>query len=224
METGAVTVGIVGGTGDLGAGLARRLTRAGFRVVIGSRHESQAQAAADTIKGTGLEAGWSTLQVSGASNLDAATAADIVFVTVPFSAHGVTLEGIIDVVQEKVVVDVTVPLVPPKVARVQMPEGGSAGQIAQSILGDNVRVVSAMQNVAAAHLNSEEPIDCDVLVTGNNRDARQWVIDILAAIDMRGFHAGMINNAAAAEALTSVLIHINKQYKTHAGIRLTGIN
>jgi predicted dinucleotide-binding enzyme len=87
-----------------------------------------------------------------------------------------------------------------------------------------VRVVSAMQNVAAAHLNSEEPIDCDVLVTGNNRDARQWVIDILAAIDMRGFHAGMINNAAAAEALTSVLIHINKQYKTHAGIRLTGIN
>jgi NADPH-dependent F420 reductase len=164
------------------------------------------------------------LQVSGASNLDAATAADIVFVTVPFSAHGVTLEGIIGVVQEKVVVDVTVPLVPPKVARVQMPEGGSAGQIAQSILGDNVRVVSAMQNVAAAHLNSEEPIDCDVLVTGNNRDARQWVIDILAAIDMRGFHAGMINNAAAAEALTSVLIHINKQYKTHAGIRLTGIN
>lgn len=224
METGAVTVGIVGGTGDLGAGLARRLTRAGFWVVIGSRHESQAQAAADTIKGIGSEAGWSTLQVSGASNLDAATAADIVFVTVPFSAHGVTLEGIIDVVQEKVVVDVTVPLVPPKVARVQMPEGGSAGQIAQSILGDNVRVVSAMQNVAAAHLNSEEPIDCDVLVTGNNRDARQWVIDILAAIDMRGFHAGMINNAAAAEALTSVLIHINKQYKTHAGIRLTGIN
>tara|TARA_B100000035_G_scaffold215198_1_gene184404 strand:+ start:1712 stop:2386 length:675 start_codon:yes stop_codon:yes gene_type:complete len=224
VETGAVTVGIVGGTGDLGAGLARRLTRAGFRVVIGSRHESQAQAAADTIKGIGSEAGWSTLQVSGASNLDAATAADIVFVTVPFSAHGVTLEGITDVVQEKVVVDVTVPLVPPKVARVQMPEGGSAGQIAQSILGDNVRVVSAMQNVAAAHLNSEEPIDCDVLVTGNNRDARQWVIDILAAIDMRGFHAGMINNAAAAEALTSVLIHINKQYKTHAGIRLTGIN
>lgn len=224
METGAVTVGIVGGTGDLGAGLARRLTRAGFRVVIGSRHESQAQAAAETVKAMGSEAGWRTLQVSGASNLDAATAADIIFVTVPFSAHSATLEGIIDAVQDKVVVDVTVPLVPPKVARVQLPEGGSAGQIAQSILGDNVRVVSALQNVAAAHLNGDEPIDCDVLVTGNNRDARQWVIDILAAIDVRGFHAGMINNAAAAEALTSVLININKQYKTHAGIRLTGIS
>lgn len=224
METGAVTVGIVGGTGDLGAGLARRLTRAGFRVVIGSRHESQAQAAAETVKAMGSEAGWSTLQVSGASNLDAATAADIVFVTVPFSAHSATLEGIVDAVQDKVVVDVTVPLVPPKVARVQLPEGGSAGQIAQLILGDNVRVVSALQNVAAAHLNGDEPIDCDVLVTGNNRDARQWVIDILAAIDVRGFHAGMINNAAAAEALTSVLININKQYKTHAGIRLTGIS
>ena len=224
METGAVTVGIVGGTGDLGAGLARRLTRAGFRVVIGSRHESQAQAAAETVKAMGSEAGWRTLQVSGASNLDAATAADIIFITVPFSAHSATLEGIIDAVQDKVVVDVTVPLVPPKVARVQLPEGGSAGQIAQSILGDNVRVVSALQNVAAAHLNGDEPIDCDVLVTGNNRDARQWVIDILAAIDVRGFHAGMINNAAAAEALTSVLININKQYKTHAGIRLTGIS
>jgi len=224
VETGAVTVGIVGGTGDLGAGLARRLTRAGFRVVIGSRHESQAQAAAETVKAMGSEAGWRTLQVSGASNLDAATAADIIFVTVPFSAHSATLEGIIDAVQDKVVVDVTVPLVPPKVARVQLPEGGSAGQIAQSILGDNVRVVSALQNVAAAHLNGDEPIDCDVLVTGNNRDARQWVIDILAAIDVRGFHAGMINNAAAAEALTSVLININKQYKTHAGIRLTGIS
>jgi len=223
VETSAVTVGIIGGTGDLGAGLARRLARAGCQVIIGSRNESQAQVAGEALKALGESSGWGTLQVSGASNPDAATAADIVFVTVPFSAHSATLDSIKEAVQGKVVVDVTVPLVPPKVARVQLPEGGSAGQMAQAALGDNVRVVSAMQNVAAAHLNSDDTIDCDVLVTGNNKEARQQVIDILQTIEVRGFHAGMINNAAAAEALTSILININKQYKTHAGIRITGV-
>ena len=223
METSAITVGIIGGTGDLGTGLARRLARAGFRVIVGSRNESGAQGAAEALKNLWETSGWGALQVSGASNSEAATAADLVFVTVPFSAHSVTLESIHEAVQGKVVVDVTVPLVPPKVARVQLPEGGSAGQLAQVALGDNVRVVSAMQNVAAAHLNSDDTIDCDVLVTGNNKEARQQVIDILQIIDVRGFHAGMINNAAAAEALTSILININKQYKTHAGIRITGV-
>jgi len=223
VETSAVTVGIIGGTGDLGAGLARRLARAGFRVIIGSRDESQAQVAGEALKALGESSGWGALKVSGASNPDAAAAADLVFVTVPFSAHGATLESIHSAVQGKIVIDVTVPLVPPKVARVQLPDGGSAGQLAQTALGDNVRVVSALQNVAAAHLNSDNTIECDVLVTGNNKEARQQVIDILQAIDVRGFHAGMINNAAAAEALTSILININKQYKTHAGIRITGV-
>lgn len=223
METSAVTVGIIGGTGDLGAGLARRLARAGFRVIIGSRDERQAQVAGEALKALGESSGWGALKVSGASNPDAATAADLVFVTVPFSAHGATLESIHMAVQGKIVIDVTVPLVPPKVARVQLPDGGSAGQLAQTALGDNVRVVSALQNVAAAHLNSDNTIECDVLVTGNNKEARQQVIDILQVIDVRGFHAGMINNAAAAEALTSILININKQYKTHAGIRITGV-
>ena len=223
METSAVTVGIIGGTGDLGAGLARRLARAGFRVIIGSRDESQAQVAGEALKALGESSGWGALKVSGASNPDAAAAADLVFVTVPFSAHGATLESIHSAVQGKIVIDVTVPLVPPKVARVQLPDGGSAGQLAQTALGDNVRVVSALQNVAAAHLNSDNTIECDVLVTGNNKEARQQVIDILQAIDVRSFHAGMINNAAAAEALTSILININKQYKTHAGIRITGV-
>ena len=223
MEKSATTVGIVGGTGDLGAGLARRLARAGFKVIIGSRNESQAQTAGEALKALGDSSGWGALNVSGASNPDAAAAADLIFVTVPFAAHAPTLESIKGSVQGKVVVDVTVPLVPPKVARVQLPEGGSAGQLAQIALGENVRVVSALQNVAAAHLNSDDTIDCDVLVTGNNKEARQQVIDILEVIEVRGFHAGMINNAAAAEALTSILININKQYKTHAGIRITGV-
>jgi NADPH-dependent F420 reductase len=223
VETGATTVAIIGGTGDLGAGLARRLARGGFKVVIGSRDPGQAQTAAEALVALAADRGWGDVTVAGAGNPEAAAQADLVFVTVPFSAHAATLDTIKAGVQGKVVVDVTVPLVPPKVARVQLPEGGSAGQIAQNILGEEVRVVSAMQNVAAAHLNSDHPIDCDVLVTGNNRDARQCVIDVLATMDVRGFHAGMINNAAAAEALTSVLINLNKQYKTHAGIRLTGI-
>ena len=118
----------------------------------------------------------------------------------------------------------TVPLVPPKVARVQLPAEGSAGQIAQDILGEGVRVVSALQNVAAAHLNSDAAIHCDVLVTGNEKSARQVVIDLLSAMGLTAYHAGLINNAAAAEALTSVLINLNKQFKTHAGIKITGLD
>ena len=85
-------------------------------------------------------------------------------------------------------------------------------------------MVSAFQNVAAAHLQADMEIPCDVLVTGNDKPARQTVIDLIESMGMRGFHAGLINNAAAAEALTSILININKQYKTHAGLRLTGID
>ena len=114
-------------------------------------------------------------------------------------------------------------LVPPKVARVQLPEGGSAGEIAQALLGDDVSVVSAFQNVAAAHLQEGSGLNCDVLVSGNKKDAREAVITLVEAAGMRGFHAGMINNAAAAEALTSVLITINKRYGCHAGIKITGI-
>ena len=125
--------------------------------------------------------------------------------------------------QGKILIDVTVPLVPPKVARVQLPPEGSAGQIAQDLLGEEVAVVSAFQNVAAAHLQEGSGIDCDVLVCGNKRDAREQVISLVEAAGMRGYHAGMINNAAAAEALTSVLISINKQYGGHAGIKISGL-
>jgi len=110
------------------------------------------------------------------------------------------------------------------VARVQLPPQGSAGQIAQELLGEDVSVVSAFQNVAAAHLQEGRGVDCDVLVCGNRKEARAEVIKLVEAAGMRGFHAGMINNAAAAEALTSVLITINKQYNCHAGIRITGLD
>lgn len=218
------SIGIVGGTGDLGRGLALRLAKAGHPLIIGSRNAEQAVASAEAVAAVLAERGIAHPAISGADNAATAQQGDIVFVTVPFGAHQPTLEGIRDAVQGKVVVDVTVPLVPPKVARVQLPTEGSAGQIAQTLLGEAVHVVSAFQNVAAAHLQADMEIPCDVLVTGNDKPARQTVIDLIESMGMRGFHAGLINNAAAAEALTSILININKQYKTHAGLRLTGID
>ena len=218
------SIGIVGGTGDLGRGLAVRLAKAGHPLIIGSRNAEQAVSSAEAVSAVLADRGIAHPAISGADNVATAQQGDIVFVTVPFGAHQPTLESIRDAVQGKVVVDVTVPLVPPKVARVQLPTEGSAGQIAQTLLGEAVHVVSAFQNVAAAHLQADMEIPCDVLVTGNDKPARQTVIDLIESMGMRGFHAGLINNAAAAEALTSILININKQYKTHAGLRLTGID
>ena len=218
------SIGIVGGTGDLGRGLAVRLAKAGHPLIIGSRNAEQAVASAEAVSAVLADRGIAHPAISGADNVATAQQGDIVFVTVPFGAHQPTLESIRDAVQGKVLVDVTVPLVPPKVARVQLPAEGSAGQIAQTLLGEAVHVVSAFQNVAAAHLQADMEIPCDVLVTGNEKPARQIVIDLIESMGMRGFHAGLINNAAAAEALTSILININKQYKTHAGLRLTGID
>ena len=214
---------ILGGTGDLGTGLARRWAQAGYEVIIGSRTLEKAEAAVADLREVMAERGVSQITVQAMSNIDAAAAADIVTLTVPFSHQVSTLESVRDALQGKILIDVTVPLVPPRVARVQLPPEGSAGQIAQSLLGDEVAVVSAFQNVAAAHLQEGKGVECDVLVSGNKKDARQEVIKLVEAAGMRGFHAGMINNAAAAEALTSVLISINKQYGCHAGIKISGL-
>ena len=214
---------ILGGTGDLGTGLARRWAQAGDEVIIGSRTLEKAQAAVADLREVMSERGLAEISVQAQENLAAAEAADIVALTVPFSHQASTLELVKPALQGKILIDVTVPLVPPKVARVQLPQQGSAGQIAQELLGDDVAVVSAFQNVAAAHLQEGHGIECDVLVCGNKREAREAVITLVEAAGMRGFHAGMIDNAAAAEALTSVLIVINKQYKCHAGIKISGL-
>jgi len=215
---------ILGGTGDLGTGLARRWAQAGYQVIIGSRTQEKAEAAVADLREVMAERGVAQVTVRAMENLEAAAAADIVTLTVPFSHQASTLELVKPALQGKILIDVTVPLVPPRVARVQLPQEGSAGQIAQAIVGDEVAVVSAFQNVAAAHLQEGRGVDCDVLVTGNKKDARAQVIALVEAAGMRGFHAGMINNAAAAEALTSVLITINKQYGCHAGITISGLD
>ncbi len=216
-------IAILGGTGALGTGLVRRWTHAGHSVIIGSRTLEKAQAALADLQQTMGEWGAADFDVAAMENLEAARAADIVVLTVPFAHQKSTLEHVRPALEGKILVDVTVPLVPPKVGTVQMPPEGSAGAAAQLLLGDGVRVVSAFQNVAAYHLQEGHGIACDVLVSGNDKEARQEVIGLVEACGMRGFHAGPIANSAAAEALTSVIININRAFKCHAGIRITGI-
>ena len=211
-------IAIVGGTGDLGTGLARRFSRAGYRVTIGSRDTDRAQSRATTLtRDLGVE-------VHGAVNAEATAGADIVIMTVPFKSHERTLESIQAALEGKILVDATVPLVPPKVMRVQLPPNGSAAKRAQEFLGKDVRVVSAFQNVSAIHIQDEEhALECDVLVCGNDNEARQTVIDLANAIGLTAWHAGPIDNSAAAEALTSILIFLNRRYRLQgAGIRITG--
>ena len=212
-------IAVVGGTGDLGTGLVFRWVRAGYHVIIGSRKVEGALEAAAAMK-----ARLPNAQVEGMENSAAAAKADIVCMTVPFSHQQDTLALIHSAVQGKIFVDVTVSLKPPKVGTVQLPPEGSAGVIAQQTLGENVRVVSAFQNVAAAHLNDEHDIHCDVLVTGDDIEAREVVIQLANAAGMKAWHAGPIANSAATEALTSLIITINKLYKIAggAGIQITG--
>jgi len=223
MSDALPVIAILGGTGDLGTGLARRWAQAGYEVIIGSRTLEKAQAAVDDLQSVMQVRGVDAVSVRAMDNASAAECAQIVAITVPFSHQATTLEALKPILQGKILIDVTVPLVPPKVARVQLPEQGSAGQIAQQLLGEEVQVVSAFQNVAAHHLQEGHGLSCDVLVCGNSKEARAEVIKLVEAAGMRGFHAGAINNAAAVEAMTSVLIFINKQYKCHAGIRITGL-
>ena len=223
MSEAFPTIAIIGGTGDLGTGLARRWAQGGYPIIIGSREFDKAQVAVADLRAVLKERGRADIAVEAMDNIAAAKKADIAVLTVPFAHQAGTLESIKVAVQGKIVVDVTVPLVPPKVARVQMPPQGSAGQIAQAILGEGVRVVSAFQNVAAQHLQGDQAIECDVLVCGNDKEAREQVVKLVVAAGMRGFHAGSMANSVAAEAMTSLLIFINKQYQCHSGIRITGV-
>jgi 8-hydroxy-5-deazaflavin:NADPH oxidoreductase len=207
-------IGIIGGTGDLGSGLAKAWAAAGYKVIIGSRSREKAEKAAAALG----EA------VSGDDNVGAASAADVVVLAVPFASHEQTIGEIKGVVGGKIVVDTAVPLVPPKVSTVQLPSEGSAAQIAQRLLGAEVRVVSAFHNVSAAKLHAGGRVDCDVLVFSDDKAARNLVIGLAGEIATRGVGGGGLANSAAAEAMTSVLIWINRQYKTPgAGIEITGL-
>ena len=206
-------IGVIGGTGALGKAIAKRLAKAGHNVTIGSRSAESASEAAKEIGAAG-----------GATNADAAAGRDFVIVTVPYSAHAGTLDQIKAHVGSAIVVDTTVPLVPPKVMRVQLPAAGSAALEAQAHLGEGVRLVSAFHSVAAHKLIHDEPVDCDVLVFSDDVEARNAVVALVADMEMRGLSGGGLPNSAAAEALTSILIYMNKTYGADgAGVRFTGL-
>lgn len=215
-----ITVAVLGGTGKEGSGLAMRWALNGYRVIIGSR---DAERAAEKAKEFNTTLGKPYL--TGKGNVEAAAEADIVVLSVPYSAHRDTLETVKAQCVGKILVDVTVPLQPPKVRTVHVPEGKSAAQEAAAILGEGVRVVSAFQNISSDKMGTPDAVvDCDVLVTGDDADAKAQVIKLVEAAGMRGVDAGPLANAAAAESLTPVLLWINKKYGIHgAGIRITGI-
>jgi NADPH-dependent F420 reductase len=220
MNTPTPTLAIIGGTGAQGSALAKRWANAGYTVLIGSRSADSAIAAA-----TALNSELNSTLVQGMDNAAAARQGDIIVLTVPYTAHASTLTDLKPDLEGKIVVDCTVPLQPPHVMRVQLPSAGSAAMEAQGLLGEGVQVVSAFQNVAAERLaDLSADINCDVLVTGNDKDARETVVHLAAAAGMTAYHAGRLENAAAAEALTSILIFMNKHYKAHgAGIRITNL-
>jgi NADPH-dependent F420 reductase len=219
--TGRASVAVVGGTGAEGSGLALRWANSGqYDVVIGSRLLDKAERVAAE-----LNARLGRPLVRGMVNAAAAAAGDIVVLTVPYAAHVATIEEIRPHLTGKVMVDVTVPLVPPKVSRFVVPPGGSAGQEAQALVGAGVRVVGAFHNVGAAHLSDlDRRILCDVLVCGDDKAAKAEVIALAGAAGMRGLDAGPLQNCVVAEGLTAVLIGVNIRYHAdHAGILVTGI-
>jgi hypothetical protein len=214
-------IAVLGGTGKEGSGLALRWAAAGHAVTIGSREAEKAQRAAAELSATlGKEA------VQGMTNQAAAAQADVVVLTVPYAAHAATLESVKAMVQGKVLIDVTVPLDPQNVRRAKMPAAGSASAEAQRLLGEGVKVVAAFQNISAEHLRSlDHDIECDVLVCGNDKDAKKLVIELAQAARMTAWDAGPIENALVVEGLTSVLINLNIKHKVKAsGIRITGIS
>jgi NADPH-dependent F420 reductase len=220
-STTLLTIAVIGGTGKEGSGLVLRWAQGGYRVLIGSREAARAEAKAEELNGI---LGDSVIR--GFSNADAAAKADLVVLSVPYAAHQPILESIKDAVQGKILVDVTVPLKPPAVRTVHVPDGKAAALEAQALLGDGVRVVAAFQNVGAAHLQDlDRSVNLDVLVCGDDQDAKIEVFQLVNAIEgMRAVDAGPLANAVAAEALTPVLLYINKRYKvTGAGIRITGL-
>ena len=220
MEQKRYRIAILGGTGAQGSGLAVRLAAAGHEVTIGSRDADKARSAATEASARVGKA------IAGADNRGAAGGAEIVCLTVPHAVQRATVDDVLDQLRGKILVDATVPLVPPKVSVVQLPDGQSSVAAIQELAGKTVRVVSALQNVSAQHLKDlDHAIDCDVLVCGDDQGACDIVIGLCADIGLRGLYAGPIRNSVAAEALTSVLITINRRYKVPggAGIRITGV-
>ncbi len=215
-----MNIGLIGGTGREGRGLALRWARAGHSVRIGSRDAARAKERAEELRALGAEG------IEGGDNEWAARGAEIVVLTVPYSAHRGTLESLRSALEGRILVDITVPLRPPRVGEVHLPDGQAAALEAQAIVGPECKVVGALHHVSSAHLGDpDHPLDCDVLVCGDDAPSRDSVISLMEGLGTRAFDAGPLRNAVALESLTPVLLHLNKRYKTvGVGVRFTGLD
>lgn len=212
-------IGIVGGTGKEGRGLALRWAKAGHAVTVGSRDAARGAEAAQEL------AAQAQVPIGGGGNVRACENAEVVVLSVPYGAHASTLTELLPYLAGRLLVDITVPLVPPKVSRVQLPAGQAAALEARAMVGADVRVVAALHHVGAHHLaDLDHGLETDVLVCGDDPEAREVVIGLAKDLGARGLDAGVLENAVALESLTPVLIHMNRRYKSPgAGIRITGL-
>ena len=217
------TLAVIGGTGEEGSGLALRWAAAGYPVLIGSRSRERAGAAAEEL--SSLLPASNSARIGGDTNAAASAAADVIILSVPYDSQARIIEQIREGCQGKTVVSVVVPLKPPRVSHVWRPPGGSAAEEAQAQLGDGARVVAAFQNISATHLKKlSHSVDCDILITGDDRAAKQTAIELAQAAGMRGIDAGPLVNSSVSEGLTALLIGINIRNKVKgSGIRITGV-
>lgn len=211
------TIAILGGTGKQGPGLGMRWAHAGYPIIIGSRQAEKAEA---TAKELNEKLGVDT--ITGLANEDAARAAEICVLTVVQSAHQAALEGLKDALQGKILVDATSRV---EYKTPEVPDKPSAGRIAQDILGEGVRVVTAFQTVPASALkkNLDQPVQTDILVCGDDLESAEKVIELTEAGGMRAFYAGDLENALIVEGMTALLISMNQHYKGHGTIQVVGI-
>ena len=216
MTSKSRVIGIFGGTGALGSALSKKWSKAGHQIIIGSRNADKAISVAEEIN-----AEIENDNVTGSDLMETAKNCGIAVLAVPYFSHSETLNQIKPFLSGKILVDTTVPLSKP-VTKVNLPKHGSAALEAQTLLGEGVHVVSALQNIGSHLVGSEEKIDAEVLVCGNSNDAVDEVITLIGDLGLQCWHAGSIENSAAAEALTSVLISINQKHKLKSsGIKIT---
>jgi NADPH-dependent F420 reductase len=211
---------ILGGTGPQGGGLAMRFAKAGVPVVLGSRDGDKAAQSADEMNAL-LPPGSATIE--GMDNESAtALAPEMVILSVPYSAHNATLSALKEALLGKILIDIVVPLAPKNPKAVLMPEEGSATEAAQALLGDAIPVVGALHNVSAVTLNNlDQPINCDVLVCGNQLEAKKKVMALVETLGVKTYNAGLAESARCIEALTPILIRLNISKDvpfSHAGV------
>ena len=198
--------------------MALRWARAGHSVFIGSRDAARAK---DTAAELSAEAG---SHIQGGENTAAVEASELVVLSVPYSAHASTLDGLKAALAGRVLIDITVPLQPPKVTSVNLPAGQAAALEAQAIVGPETPVVAALHHVSAVHLRDlDHAIECDVLACSDNKPALEQALALIRDLGVRAIDAGPLRNAIALESLTPVLLHINRTLKGSAGIKLTGV-